>query len=129
MRLAAVKVGLTKFNDYLVLGDDIVIARKQVALKYQELIEQLGVGISLHKSIVPSEEVGLEFASKLISKLGNLSPLPVILLLKEGIVSKLQFLTEVVDRLVSDGVQRAPDLDCLLTACFGKRLKDILGSV
>jgi hypothetical protein len=129
VRYAATLVGLTNFSDYLVLGDDVVIANKEVATCYQKVIESIGVSISMHKSIVPSELQGLEFASKLINKDGNLSPLPIVLLTKPGIVAKLQFFGEVILRLVGGNVAEGPDLQCLLVAIFGKQLADDLGGL
>lgn len=129
VRYSAVLVGKTNFKDYLVLGDDVVIARSEVAVIYQKVIVRIGVGISLHKSILPSEKIGLEFASKLINSDGNLSPLPVVLLTKGGIVCKIQFLTEVVTRLVDGNVTEGPDLSILFDAIFGKRLADNLGGL
>jgi hypothetical protein len=127
--MSAVLVGKFNFQDYLVLGDDVVIACKEVALIYRRVIESLGVGISDHKRILPSESVGLEFASKLINCEGNLSPLPILLLTKEGIVSKLTFLSDVVRRLVADGVRETPSLDVLLRGVFGPRLGRELGGL
>lgn len=129
MRYAATLVGKTNFTSYLVLGDDVVISGKDVALMYQKVIERMGVGISLHKSILPSPLNGMEFASKLINREGNLSPLPVVLLTKQGIVAKLQFLTELVGRLLAGPVRECHDLDHLLTSVFGPKLKDYLGGV
>ncbi|KAI4297997.1 hypothetical protein L6164_037851 [Bauhinia variegata] len=42
------------FTDYALLGDDIVIADTMVAAKYSELLERLGVSISLSKSLISS---------------------------------------------------------------------------
>lgn len=122
MRYAGVLVGRINFQDYLVLGDDVVIAGKEVALMYQLVISELGVGISAHKSIQPSPKKGLEFASKLVSREGNLSPLPIILLTKSGIVAKLQFITELVIRLAAGPVRDHHRLECLLIGVFGPRL-------
>jgi hypothetical protein len=41
-----------RFDRYALLGDDIVIADKRVALQYRELLNKLGVSISEPKSIV-----------------------------------------------------------------------------
>lgn len=51
------------FRDYAVLGDDVLIADKQVALKYRELLNLSGVSISESKSII-SETGCIEFAKK-----------------------------------------------------------------
>lgn len=50
MRLAGLMVGKPYFLDYAILGDDIVISNRDVALKYREIISHLGVKISEAKS-------------------------------------------------------------------------------
>lgn len=45
------------------LGDDIVIARGRVAREYLNLMESLGVGIGLAKSLVARNRT-LEFAKR-----------------------------------------------------------------
>nr|DAZ90606.1 TPA_asm: RdRp [Nebalia bipes mitovirus 1] len=129
IRLAGIKVGKSGFKEYLVLGDDVVIADKQVALIYQTMIRMMGVGISTHKSIVPSRKVGLEFASKLINWNGDISPLPIVLLTKKGIVSKIQFLSQVVERIVTGPIRNSPTLEILLDGVFGPRLRGKLGDL
>ncbi|DAB41749.1 RNA-dependent RNA polymerase [Humulus lupulus mitovirus 1] len=63
------------FLRYALLGDDIVIADKGVAEEYRKILDELGVTISLSKSII-SEYGALEFAKQFwvngIQK--NLSP-------------------------------------------------------
>lgn len=56
-----------KFNEYAVLGDDVVIANPQVAEKYEWLLGQLGVAISKDKSLV-SKNGSLEFAKRFFGK-------------------------------------------------------------
>ncbi|KAL6519618.1 hypothetical protein OROMI_032866 [Orobanche minor] len=51
------------FTQYAILGDDIVIADKQVASQYRLLLDKLGVSISLPKSLI-SKEGALEFAKR-----------------------------------------------------------------
>lgn len=76
------------FSDYVVLGDDIVIANKEVAIQYMELLQLLGVEVSQPKSIVPAEgHRGIEFASKLFHNGEELSPLPFGLVLEGGTIS------------------------------------------
>jgi hypothetical protein len=120
---------LKNFTDYLVLGDDVVVVGKEVASNYRLLIERIGVSISEHKSIVPSELIGMEFASKLITKEGDLSPLPILLRVQGGIACKMQFLMEVVKRVVANPYSRSPRLDVLLDASFGKRLRSHLSGI
>jgi hypothetical protein len=84
------------------------------------LISDLGVEISIHKSVVPSLEIGVEFASKLINKEGNLSPLPIALLLRGELIDKFSFLTIMVNRVLSEELQIGCDFRSLLMALFGK---------
>ncbi|KAL9665340.1 hypothetical protein QQ045_020759 [Rhodiola kirilowii] len=51
------------FWDYALLGDDIVIADRKVADAYQSILADLGVSISVPKSIVSDKGI-LEFAKK-----------------------------------------------------------------
>jgi len=63
VRFAAFKVGLTQFTDYLVLGDDLVIANAEVAKAYLGVCEEFGIPIGLAKSY--TSVIGfLEFARK-----------------------------------------------------------------
>lgn len=65
---------LTYFEDYALLGDDIVIANDSVARAYHALMtEELGVDINLSKSLVSSDT--FEFAKQIIKGDINLSPL------------------------------------------------------
>lgn len=128
VRLRAVQVGKKSFRDYLVLGDDVVIASEPVALKYRENLERIGVGISLHKRILPSDLCGLEFARKLITKESNLSPLPVALLLQRDFIRKIQFTSNVVRRVLREGLSRAPNLDVFLSSIFSRNKENEEGT-
>jgi hypothetical protein len=90
-------------SSYIVLGDDVVIFREDVSRLYQELMDKIGVKISLEKSFVPSEEVPVqgEFAKRLFTKEGEISPLPLRLLKEPNISKEIRegmFLREVIDR-------------------------------
>lgn len=61
------------FEEYAVLGDDIVIANGEVAREYVYLMSKLGVEIGLHKSLV-SRKGCLEFAKRFIVDSQNASP-------------------------------------------------------
>jgi hypothetical protein len=63
--LAASHVGFANqsFRDYIILGDDIVIANKEVAESYLEIMRDIGVEINLSKSLVSSVGV-MEFAKR-----------------------------------------------------------------
>jgi len=52
------------FTKYAILGDDIVIADKEVAEMYLSVMSTLGVGIGLHKSLISGKGVALEFAKR-----------------------------------------------------------------
>ena len=63
---AAINCGKMGFDQYGILGDDIVIVGDDVAAEYQRLISMLGVDISLNKSVMPfsNEITGFEFCSR-----------------------------------------------------------------
>lgn len=64
---------LLNFIDYMVLGDDIVIANKAVAMKYVALMKELQVPLSLAKSHV--SDLGMfNFANQTFVKDINVSP-------------------------------------------------------
>lgn len=67
---------------YVVLGDDMVVSHKGVASAYQALLQDLGVGISLPKSIInrPGGPSSAEFAKHIFREGVNLTPLSPILL-------------------------------------------------
>jgi len=83
--LAAYRVNQQNFQDYAVLGDDVVIADEKVASRYKSLILSLGLEISSTKTISPhGDMVPIEFASKLVLNGVDLSPLPIGLLQEGG---------------------------------------------
>lgn len=72
--VAAKRVGFNTFDDYAILGDDIVIANSAVAKSYHYIMTIiLGVQISDHKSLVSKDS--FEFAKQLIRGSDNLSPI------------------------------------------------------
>jgi hypothetical protein len=73
VQYAAFKVGHKGwFSLYMVLGDDIVIFDRRVASSYLCVMEDLGVGINLVKSVVSYDS--FEFAKRFYTKGVNLSP-------------------------------------------------------
>jgi len=64
------------FEDYAVLGDDIVIWNRTVAKMYLRVLTRLGVEVGLAKSIVSPKGVGLEFAKRTIFQKEDVSPVP-----------------------------------------------------
>jgi len=75
VQFAAKEVGYDQwFDEYLVLGDDIVIGNEKVASEYQELMGRIGVPINKSKSLF-SNNGSFEFASQFIYKgVHNCSP-------------------------------------------------------
>lgn len=63
------------FTEYMVLGDDIVIYNKKVAMTYANVMATLGVGISPTKSLTSKFGV-FEFAKRLIGPEGPAQGLP-----------------------------------------------------
>jgi hypothetical protein len=61
------------FRDYMVLGDDVVIANAAVAECYARLMKELGVPLSMHKSHI--SDLGMfNFANQTFVKESNISP-------------------------------------------------------
>jgi hypothetical protein len=74
VRFSAFRAGLDKFVDYLVLGDDLVIANTAVADAYRDVCSQFGIPIGLPKSY-SSVEGFLEFARRTYLNGVDLSPI------------------------------------------------------
>lgn len=104
VRHAGVLSGKSGFSDYLVLGDDVVIANETVAENYLKIIKGIGIGISQSKSILPGIVSGVEFASKYVLGKDNLSPLPVGLMLMRDLPRKISLLESISCRMVKAGV-------------------------
>ena len=80
VRVCALRCGLPQFSGYAVLGDDIVIADDNVAAEYVSIMRALGVGISMHKTLVSNRFC--EFAKKLRGKDIDISPIGAGLILQ-----------------------------------------------
>lgn len=65
------------FDLYAVLGDDVVIGHRGVANEYVRVMEELGVNIGFHKSII-SKNRSLEFAKRFFYKGEEVTPLPLV---------------------------------------------------
>lgn len=52
-----------KFQDYAILGDDVVIADDNVAREYATLVQRLGVDISIQKDFL-SKSGACEYAKR-----------------------------------------------------------------
>lgn len=81
---AAFLAGINEFNDYIILGDDIVIKHNKVANNYIKIMTKLGVGISLNKTHVSKNTY--EFAKRWISDGCEITGLPL-----KGILSNWKF--------------------------------------
>jgi len=64
------------FEDYAVLGDDVVIVNEDVAQAYSAIMHHLGVAIGHHKSVISIKGRALEFAKRFFALAQNASPAP-----------------------------------------------------
>lgn len=64
------------FKDYAILGDDLVIFNRIVALEYIKVIKNIGMEIGLHKSVLSRSSVTLEFAKRIFHKGVDVSAVP-----------------------------------------------------
>lgn len=62
VQYSAIKVGITDFKDYRILGDDIVIRNDAVAASYRAVMTEFGIGISPEKTLVSKDT--FEFAKR-----------------------------------------------------------------
>lgn len=65
----------TWFEDYRILGDDVVIANEMVAQHYLAIMQDLGVEISIPKSLISDRGVS-EFAKRIFGPEGEYSGIP-----------------------------------------------------
>jgi hypothetical protein len=76
VQFAAKRAGQVGWFDlYAVLGDDVVIGHRGVAYEYTKVMEEIGVNIGFHKSII-SKNRSLEFAKRFFYKGVEVTPLP-----------------------------------------------------
>jgi hypothetical protein len=62
IRFSALLCGQSEFENYCVLGDDVVIYDDEVAKQYCEVMKSLGVKINISKSLVSKSLI--EFAKR-----------------------------------------------------------------
>jgi len=77
VQVAAWKAGKPRdrlYTNYAVLGDDVVLGDKSVALKYLQIMESLGVGVNTSKSLLSPRGTALEFAKRTLVKGVDVSP-------------------------------------------------------
>lgn len=95
----------SSFKDYIILGDDVVIACPHVAAFYKVLITSLGIGISDTKSVYPTTGYNSsEFASKFVINGTDCRPLPLGLIFKPRLASLLMLLTSIWKQALECGV-------------------------
>lgn len=63
------------FQDYAVLGDDLVIGNTKVKTQYLLVLSELGMTCGLHKSLLSPKGIGLEFAKSTFVDGVNVSPI------------------------------------------------------
>nr|DAC76945.1 TPA_inf: RNA-dependent RNA polymerase [Entomophthora muscae mitovirus 6] len=97
---SAKSVGKRRFIGYALLGDDIVIADREVAEKYLEIMTELGVQISPTKSHVSAHS--FEFAKQWYHKGKQVSPFPMAGLQEVG--SKYHLLFAFLEDLHHKGI-------------------------
>lgn len=66
------------YSNYAVLGDDLVIGDRTVKDRYLTIVDALGVECGLHKSVLSSRGIGIEFAKKTFFKGVDVSPVPLL---------------------------------------------------
>lgn len=79
VQVAAWRIGFTMkgnlYRSYALLGDDLVIVDRSVAYSYLEIMNKIGVGINLAKSILSPSGKGLEFAKRTFIDGMDVSPI------------------------------------------------------
>jgi hypothetical protein len=103
VQYCAIQAGVPGWFDlYAILGDDIVIGHRGVALKYVEFMSKIGVGINASKS-VKGQNLSFEFAKRFFWKGEDITPLP-LSGLAPGWLS-LSSVPEIVASLTSRGIK------------------------
>jgi hypothetical protein len=125
--VAAMRINRPNFQDYLILGDDIVIADRNVADSYKVVCHNYGITIGLPKSFI--SEIGMfQFASQDVVSVTNYSPIS----LKEVMsidmqdtrffrqkgITTLSARVEFVNRLVWKGFISPANPINLVRACY-----------
>lgn len=114
VRLAAKRAGVPSRDSYAILGDDIVIAGKELAESYKTLIASLGINITMRKSVVPGRTpsgkvyLGCEFASRLYTPEGEVSPYSVSIFTKGTPLEIMKNFLDGYLRLEAGNIRRFP---------------------
>lgn len=77
VQCAAWSAGFPKwklYTNYAVLGDDVVIGDRSVALAYLRIMKSLGVGVNTSKSLLSHRGIAFEFAKRTIVRGVDVSP-------------------------------------------------------
>lgn len=99
VQYCANSVGMKTFRDYAILGDDIVIWDKSVAIKYLDFMKSIDVKINLTKSIIGcSLHSQIEFAKRIAIDGEEISGIPYTLLNKNHIKHVMELVLEVQKR-------------------------------
>jgi hypothetical protein len=88
------------FNDYKLLGDDVVIYNTKVAVTYQQIMQEIGIPINLEKSVIGDiSNSQIEFTKRLVLKGVEVSSI------KNNILSKDKqvYLLDLVDIMIERG--------------------------
>lgn len=98
------------FQLYAILGDDVVIGDRNVAMEYVRIMQEIGVKIGFNKSIV-SGNLSLEFAKRFFYRGEEVTPLPLV-----GIACGWLGVTGVPEVLKASEARtgRLPSLFCIL---------------
>jgi hypothetical protein len=92
VRLSAYRIGISRFKDYLILGDDTVIFNPEVEVEYRKTMEKIGVKIDLNDSFSCSRTHSLEIAKRIFRKGLEVSPIPLRLIDKDRSLFQLYLL-------------------------------------
>lgn len=70
-------MGFKHFRDYVIIGDDIAIFHKEVAIEYERLLNEFDIPISLAKSLISlGKPSSAEIAKRVFLDGEELSPIP-----------------------------------------------------
>lgn len=109
--IAGLRSGHTRFENYCLLGDDIVICDDDVTDQYLSLLKDMGVEYSPHKTF--KSKIGFEFAKRIIIRKEEFSPisLPGLKEVSSDFSLLAEFLNQLIDRdYNSELLHRGPDL-------------------
>lgn len=130
VKIAALDVGITHFTNYAILGDDVVIGNKSVALRYSTLINRLGVDISVPKTLVSDDS--FEFAKRFIVDGTDFSPVggKAIYLATKGVSGYMALFTDCIAKGITFSEQGVIEMLRKKAPSLSKKAtKDLLGNI